>query len=547
MTIDTFPDRSATPLRPVIADSWQRSALSGLLPHHADLPAPVDIASADPLLDAARPVLDDAATRISGSEVSLLLVDHTCRIASRISAGTVIESALDSAGVCTGVQFAESSAGTNALGTPAEIRRGVIINGTEHYLDQFKSLSCYGHPIIHPATKRLVGSLCLTEMAERSNPLAVPFVNGVAADIADHLLDRSRAHQRRVLDAFQRSAPRRDVAVAVLGDDLQLTNSLAAELLSPTDIGALRALAADPVRHSTRLRLTLTTGMGVEVSIDPVPGTTGGAVFFLRPVLAAAPTTTRPQPRSVAAAAVITGEPGTGRTTRAIDLATELATTPRAPIVVDVAESLIDGTLPDMAEVLAWSRAENTSLVIDGAELLDDRSLVLLRHAVGRATTKAPIVVVTGPPSQAGAGAAALVGNCPRRIDLPPLRQRTADLVSIAAGIVAERAPGTTLSSGATEALLCQEWLGNFTELTSVLGAAVASCHERAARSIEVTDLPPHYRTSTRASRLAGREQAERQAIIDALERCGRNKVHAARDLGISRTTLYARMRALGV
>ncbi|WP_338836449.1 sigma-54-dependent Fis family transcriptional regulator [Gordonia polyisoprenivorans] len=553
MTIDTtaaaHPDpRHRTPGRQVIAASWRRSALSGIRPDRDVLPAPVDISSADPLLDAARPVLDDAASRIVGSEMSLLLVDHECRMVSRVTGGTTIERALDGAGAASGVPFGEAAVGTTALGTPAEIRRGVMVNSSEHYLEKFKRLSCFGQPIIHPATRRLVGSLCMTEVADNTNPLAVPFVNGIVADIADRLLDRSRSHQRRVLDAFQRAAPRRDVAVAAIGDDIQLTNTLAAELLCASDFGALRAVVADPALHPTTLSLTLTGGTGVEILVEPVAGTHGAALFHLRPLTVGATSTPTPtRPASVAAGIAITGEPGTGRSTTARALAADLGGGHRPPIVVDIADALIDGTAPDIAAVLARCRAESVALVVDGAELLDDRSLTLLRHAAGRATPAAPVIVVTGPPAQLGAGAAALIGHCPRRVDLPPLRQRSTELAAIASGIVADLAPDTALSSGATDCLLSQEWLGNLTELVSVLDEAVATCRSRSARTIEVADLPERYRTTSRAAHLAGREQAERQAIIDALERCSHNKVQAARELGISRTTLYARMRALGI
>lgn len=547
VTIDTSFDSTRTPRRQVIAASWRRSQLSGIRPDCEALPAAVDISSADPLLDAARPVLDEAATRIAGTEMSLLLVDHECRMVSRITAGTTIERALDGAGADSGVPFAESMVGTTALGTPAEIRRGVVINGSEHYLEKFKALSCFGQPIIHPATRRFVGSLCMTELADRANPLAVPFVTGIVADIADRLLDRSRSHQRRVLDAFQRAAPRRDTAVAAIGDDIQLTNTLAAELLCASDLGALRALVADPTLHQTSLRLTLAAGTVVEVGVEPVSGTCGAALFHLRPQAApsAPPPTT---PRWVAAAGVVvTGEPGTGRSTQARALAASMSEKPGEPIVVEVAGHLIDGTPPDVASLLARARATSAALVIDGAELLDDRSLTVLRHAAGRATPASPVIAVTGPPSQVGAGAAALIGHCPRRVDLAPLRHRTAELPAIAGGIVADLVPDTSLSSGATDCLLCQEWLGNLTELVAVLDEAVAACRARGARIVDVADLPERYRTTSRASHLAGLEQAERQAIVDALERCGHNKVQAARELGISRTTLYARIRALGV
>ena len=194
MTIDTsFASSESAPQRAVIAQSWRRSALSGVQPD-SPLPELVDDASrSDVLLDAARPVLDDAAARLADTGTSLLLVDHECRMVSRVCLGTTVDRALDRVGATPGVDLGEETVGTTALGTPAEIRRGLAVNGREHYLEQFKSLSCFGAPIIHPATRRLAGILCMTEIADRMNPLAVPLVTGIVGDIADRRL-RSRIH-----------------------------------------------------------------------------------------------------------------------------------------------------------------------------------------------------------------------------------------------------------------------------------------------------------------------------------------------------------------
>ncbi|WFR73862.1 helix-turn-helix domain-containing protein [Prescottella defluvii] len=62
-----------------------------------------------------------------------------------------------------------------------------------------------------------------------------------------------------------------------------------------------------------------------------------------------------------------------------------------------------------------------------------------------------------------------------------------------------------------------------------------------------VEDLPEDYRAPGRVARLGGRERAERDAIIEALQESHGNKVHAAARLGISRTTLYSRIRALDI
>ncbi|MET8427601.1 helix-turn-helix domain-containing protein [Nocardia sp. NPDC004860] len=62
-----------------------------------------------------------------------------------------------------------------------------------------------------------------------------------------------------------------------------------------------------------------------------------------------------------------------------------------------------------------------------------------------------------------------------------------------------------------------------------------------------MNDLPDQYRTVSPACRLSDRECAEGDVITDALRRCNGNKSRVALELGISRTTLYARLRALHI
>ena len=66
----------------------------------------------------------------------------------------------------------------------------------------------------------------------------------------------------------------------------------------------------------------------------------------------------------------------------------------------------------------------------------------------------------------------------------------------------------------------------------------------RTTGDVVLSDLPETHRSTTREKQLAGRERAEREAIIRALVGCDGNKAKASKELGVSRTTLYARMRA---
>ena len=141
-------------------------------------------------------------------------------------------------------------------------------------------------------------------------------------------------------------------------------------------------------------------------------------------------------------------------------------------------------------------------------------------------------------------------------IEMPPLRQRTSDIPALADRFLAEAAalagrPVDGFSPAALAALRRHPWPGNVRELRHAVERAVFLGR---GRLVEPCDLPP----SVLAGSGAGPDQPEsplkqalaapeRQLIIDALEKAGWRRDVAARSLGINRTTLYKKLKRLGM
>jgi len=151
-------------------------------------------------------------------------------------------------------------------------------------------------------------------------------------------------------------------------------------------------------------------------------------------------------------------------------------------------------------------------------------------------------------------------------LPLPPLAERSEDIVPLSEHYLAELAGGTaplTLTEDAVAALLGYDWPGNVRELQNRLQRASLVCREG---SIRATDLalpkpekkPPGERTSDlpaqldkpgsdAKSRAAWNPSAEREQIEEALSRAQGIVAKAAAELGLSRQALYRRMERLGL
>jgi DNA-binding NtrC family response regulator len=137
---------------------------------------------------------------------------------------------------------------------------------------------------------------------------------------------------------------------------------------------------------------------------------------------------------------------------------------------------------------------------------------------------------------------------------LPPLRERADDIAALAERFLADQGmAGKRFSPSAMRRLLDHRWPGNVRELrNAVVRAGIVA----GGGLILPEDLPESVRAATPSldaeasggGVLVGDMEAiQKQAILEALEKTGGNKSHAAKLLGISRRNLIYKLRSWGM
>ena len=133
-------------------------------------------------------------------------------------------------------------------------------------------------------------------------------------------------------------------------------------------------------------------------------------------------------------------------------------------------------------------------------------------------------------------------------IHIPPLRNRREDIVPLAELFIEHYSKkygkeGLLLLVDAAEILKTHSWEGNIRELQNVIEKAVIMCDGNIIRPEQI-ELHAATRLVTEAQTL---EDMERQLIANAISQCGGNLSQVAQQLGITRQTLYNKIKRYGL
>jgi len=140
-------------------------------------------------------------------------------------------------------------------------------------------------------------------------------------------------------------------------------------------------------------------------------------------------------------------------------------------------------------------------------------------------------------------------------VHLPSLRERRSDIPQLAHCFLDRHAPGENIqiTSSAMKALLQYDWPGNVRELENSIARAVALGNHR---TIDWADLPPticgatsqaHAEEDSASLSTTALVDLERMTILRVFEQAGGDKVLAGKMLGISRATLYRKLKLYNI
>ncbi|WP_156478668.1 sigma 54-interacting transcriptional regulator [Anaerosporomusa subterranea] len=137
-------------------------------------------------------------------------------------------------------------------------------------------------------------------------------------------------------------------------------------------------------------------------------------------------------------------------------------------------------------------------------------------------------------------------------IQMPPLREHREDIPMLVDFFLTKQAEELGIDRPDTDrdfmaALIEYDWPGNVRELANIIELAISMSHGTITKDLLPPSMLPElfsYRSDDEAAVLRSyTEEAEKEAIIKALEIYGGNKIKVCDSLGISRSSLYNKLK----
>jgi transcriptional regulator of acetoin/glycerol metabolism len=582
-------------VRDSILASWRRSRSLDVAADH--LPAqqlrPWD--REDPLLAAAGPVLRQLGEQLADEPVSVLLTDASGTVLQRADNDAAIGRYLDAVALAPGFSYSEGTVGTNGIGTALAERRPTWVDGFEHYADRLDRLACAGAPIHHPVSGQLVGALDLTSWSNGHSALMLALATSTAQRIEKGMLGRLGQADLTLFREYLHACRHSPGIVLALDRNVVMMNGAARRSLSAADQSALLERAMDVLGtdRAGTIVAGLPSGASARMLYRPIAGRRGvaGGIFVVsvaappRPFAGTAPDPdgsarghARGRPHvqlrlrgAVGSSAawqrcasaslacrrsgdwlVLRGEAGTGKRTllAAVQQHAEPGGHFRAldGAQVGAEPDHVDAFLDVVAEELGRDLG---TMAITHADRMPPEALRALGEVLQQYADDAGrrgsvwVALTVSDGEQPTELAGCLLPHFPHTIEVPSLRHHSEDVPELVAALLEQLSHGHRLSFdfAALQQLSRATWPGNVTQLHRVLAEVVA--HRRTGL-VTAADLPPETRSAVRR-RLSTLESLERDAIVQSLTAHAGSKSLASAELGMSRSSIYRKIRDYGI
>ena len=538
----------------LIVRSWRRS-----ISNSADGANPcqrfTEVDSDSILCRAADPVLDRWQSHLADTGTTLFLSDRAGAIVARRASDSSERRRLDSVHAAEGFDYSEDSIGTNGLGTSMVEKRALLISGSQHDNDALATLACAAAPVCTPSGS-VIGAISLGGPIESANPLMLSLTREIGQQIEERLRSSARPQDLALAMSFTRYTNSQRPTV-VMDSESILANTPGLPYIDVTSHVMLWELLNSHDWASSGTFSLQPDDSSVEVVARRVLD--GHRAHFVlhfadlqqttsQMAEAAALRTVRTVAHPVAGSAVllVAGPPGSGRATAA-ELLREKFKRDK-----DVEHFMVDVGQETDWEAIQMRLREGADVLLRRAEQIretDVGGLIALVNghqsawAAGRRTST---LIVTVDRNRCCTPVLAAIDEIGCAATTEPLSSTPERIPGLVKQLLDRVDPSGrhTISPAALQSFVQWSWPGNLAELVQTLAALV----ERVPSSvIERKHLPQHLQQAPPRRRLSLLETAERDAIIKALDAASGNKSEAAELLGMGRSTLYRRLRQLGL
>ena len=576
---------SAEPVKPgIVRDSimasWTRSRDCNVPADRFELPYDPNPNRDTLLTYSARNVIGDLADQLACEPICIVLTDAQGVVLDRRTGDSALRAHLDSVKLDIGFSYSEQHVGTNGIGTALEGRGPAEVFGHEHYVEHLEDLACAGAPIHHPVTGKLVGIIDLTCWRVDANPLMVAAATTAAKRIEEALFEHASRHELALLHDYLATCRRGHGAVLAISNDMLMMNNRAREILDPGDQQVVLAQATEALSAGGRQLLILDLPSGATARVLCKPSwddrsVTGGIVqiHLTAPIAAGGHDVRQPVMNLPAAVGsgtlwtkccrdvgryfqagewlVLEGEPGVGKL--AIARGTHQLHSPAGHLrVFDGIKVAEEGNSARWVDEVAEEIGGGTAtIILAHVDRLPEETLralydVLEPHRESTGIGRPWVVATRGrQPLDYDGDLARLLRCFPRSLVIPPLRHHIEDLRELVPFMISRLTKGGSLSCSAEamRVLMRNRWPGNVAQLYQTMRKIVSN---RRTGVITVADLPSECQASTRRV-LTPLESIECDAIVQTLLNVDGNKLRAAQQLGVSRATIYRKIREYGI